>query len=99
MLSLSSFPFSQVYILALDTLQWSILDPHPVGFRAPSVHGHTAVEDPLAPGRLIVFGGRGGTHWNTEVLCGAAQTADKTGRWWAGGEGGVIKATLTFTRP
>lgn len=54
-------------MLALDTLQWSILDPHPLGFAAPSLHGHTTVEDPTRAGRLIVFGGRGGKNWNTEV--------------------------------
>ncbi|CAM9491439.1 unnamed protein product, partial [Sphacelaria rigidula] len=59
---------SEVYVLTLDSLQWSIFDPNPVGFPAPAIHGHTAVEDPVVPGRLIVFGGRGGSHWNTEVL-------------------------------
>lgn len=54
-------------MLALDTLQWSVLDPHPLGFSAPSLHGHTAVEDPTRAGRLIVFGGRGGSNWNTQV--------------------------------
>lgn len=54
-------------MLNLDTLHWSTIVPHPTGFSPPSVHGHTTVEDPNFPGRLIVFGGRGGTHWNTEV--------------------------------
>lgn len=57
-------------MLALDTLQWSILDPHPLGFSAPSLHGHTTVEDPTRAGRLIVFGGRGGNTWNTQVCLG-----------------------------
>lgn len=57
-------------MLALDTLQWSILDPHPLGFAAPSLHGHTTVEDPTRAGRLIVFGGRGGSNWNTQVCVG-----------------------------
>ncbi|CAM9486863.1 unnamed protein product, partial [Ectocarpus sp. 12 AP-2014] len=59
---------SQVYMLALDTLQWSTLEPHPLGFSAPAIHGHTAVEDPAHAGRLIIFGGRGGKNWNTQVL-------------------------------
>ncbi|CBJ29303.1 expressed unknown protein [Ectocarpus siliculosus] len=59
---------SQVYMLALDTLQWSTLEPHPLGFSAPAIHGHTAVEDPAHAGRLIIFGGRGGKSWNTQVL-------------------------------
>ncbi|CAM9309654.1 unnamed protein product, partial [Hapterophycus canaliculatus] len=58
----------QVYMLSLDTLQWSILDPHPLGFPAPAIHGHTTVEDPARVGRLIVFGGQGGNSWNTQVL-------------------------------
>lgn len=60
-------PYRQVYVLSLDTLQWSTLDPNPLGFSGPAIYGHTAVEDPAHPGRLIVFGGRGGNHWNTEV--------------------------------
>lgn len=62
----------QVYMLTLDTLQWAILDPHPLGFPAPAIHGHTTVEDPARVGRLIVFGGQGGNNWNTQVglLCG-----------------------------
>ncbi|CAM9947200.1 unnamed protein product, partial [Ectocarpus sp. 8 AP-2014] len=59
---------SQVYMLALDTLQWATLEPHPLGFSAPAIHGHTAVEDPAHAGRLIIFGGRGGKSWNTQVL-------------------------------
>ncbi|CAN0114119.1 unnamed protein product [Pylaiella littoralis] len=58
----------EVYMLALDTLQWSTVNPHPLGFAPPSLHGHTAVEDPTHAGRLIVFGGRGGNNWNTQVL-------------------------------
>ena len=54
-------------MLSLDTLQWSTLDPNPLGFSGPAIYGHTAVEDPTHPGRLVVFGGRGGSHWNTEV--------------------------------
>lgn len=54
-------------MLALDTLQWSTVNPHPLGFAPPSLHGHTAVEDPTHAGRLIVFGGRGGNNWNTQV--------------------------------
>lgn len=57
----------QVFMLSLDTLRWSILDAHPVGFPSPAIHGHTTVEDPSMPGRLLVFGGRGSTHWNAEV--------------------------------
>ncbi|CAM9261332.1 unnamed protein product [Ectocarpus fasciculatus] len=59
---------SEVYMLALDTLQWSTLEPHPLGFSAPAIHGHTTVEDPAHAGRLIIFGGRGGKNWNTQVL-------------------------------
>ncbi|CAM9962159.1 unnamed protein product [Scytosiphon promiscuus] len=59
---------SEVYMLNLDTLQWAILDPHPLGFPAPAIHGHTTVEDPARVGRLIVFGGQGGNSWNTQVL-------------------------------
>ncbi|CAM9862209.1 unnamed protein product [Ectocarpus sp. 13 AM-2016] len=55
-------------MLALDTLKWSTLEPHPLGFSAPAIHGHTAVEDPAHAGRLIIFGGRGGKNWNTQVL-------------------------------
>lgn len=59
-------------MLTLDTLQWAILDPHPLGFPPPAIHGHTTVEDPARVGRLIVFGGQGGTNWNTQVgpFCG-----------------------------
>lgn len=58
---------AQVFMLALDTLQWSTLIPHPLSLTAPAIHGHTAVEDPSNGDRIIVFGGRGGAHWKMEV--------------------------------
>ncbi|CAM9425677.1 unnamed protein product, partial [Choristocarpus tenellus] len=59
---------SEVHLLSLATLTWFTLNLNPLSFKPPSIHGHTAVEDPAKSGRLIVFGGRGASHWNTEVL-------------------------------
>jgi Galactose oxidase, central domain len=47
-----------IHLLDLSTLVWSQLQLHPLSFNVPPLQGHTAVEDPCCPGRLLVFGGR-----------------------------------------
>jgi Galactose oxidase, central domain len=47
-----------IHLLDLSTLAWSQLQLHPLSFTVPPLQGHTAVEDPCCPGRLLIFGGR-----------------------------------------
>jgi Galactose oxidase, central domain len=66
-----------IHLLDLSTLAWSQLQLHPLSFAVPPLQGHTTVEDPSCPGRLLVFGGRNCSNSNSNRSSSSSDSASE----------------------
>mmetsp|Transcript_34550 Transcript_34550/g.44091 ORF Transcript_34550/g.44091 Transcript_34550/m.44091 type:complete len:610 (-) Transcript_34550:161-1990(-) len=60
-------PERDVMVLNTETWVWSVLQTNLLGMRPPALFGHTSMEDPDTPGRILVFGGRSSDELTDEL--------------------------------